>query len=281
VYADLEDRAALRQAVAGVDGVVHLATGAGTTWEAVERAMVQGTRNLGEAALAAGVNRLVFVSSTAALYLGPDCGMEVVSDAVPTDPKPAQRPLYARGKIAAEKAIFALVQQGLKATIVRPAVVLDRDSPMQHSGLGLWIQDNHCIGWGRGERPCPLVLGSDVAEALVRLINYPGAELDGKALNLASRVPLTAANVVAAWGTHSGRAVTFHPRSFTLAQSMEIGKWLVKKAGGRKDAAFPSWRDLKSRSLWPPLGCEQAREHLHWQPVEDREAFLTKLFEGD
>lgn len=281
VRASLEDATELREAVAGVDVVVHLATGAGTTWEAVERAMVRGTRNLGEAALEAGVSRLVFVSTTAALYLGPDCGSEVVSDDVPTDPQPSGRPLYARGKIAAEKELGELVGRGLNATIVRPAVVLDPDTPMQHSGLGLWVQDNHCVGWGRGERPCPLVLGDDVADALLRLVGYSGSELDGKAMNLAARVPLTAADVVDAWRAHSGRAVTFHPRPLALSQTMEIGKWLVKKAGRRKDAEFPSWRDLKSRSLWPALGCERARDILGWQPVEDRDAFLAKLFNAN
>jgi nucleoside-diphosphate-sugar epimerase len=59
---------------------------------------------------------------------------------------------------------------------------------------------------------------------------------------------------------------------------MEVGKWLVKKAGGRKDAAFPSYRDLKSRSLWPELSCERARDVLGWRPVEEREEFLERLF---
>jgi hypothetical protein len=57
---------------------------------------------------------------------------------------------------------------------------------------------------------------------------------------------------------------------------MEIGKWLVKKAGGRRDAEFPSWRDLKSRSLAPAVPSRRAREVLGWRPVEDREAFLDR-----
>jgi hypothetical protein len=57
---------------------------------------------------------------------------------------------------------------------------------------------------------------------------------------------------------------------------MEIGKWIVKRIGGRRDAEFPSWRDLKSRSLAPKLSCETARGVLGWQPVEGREAFLDQ-----
>jgi len=278
VRASLEDEAALAEAVRGAKCVVHLATGGGDSWEAVERAMVQGTRRLAEAALAAKVERFVYVSSTAALYLGHDCGAPELGDDVEPDPKPEARPLYARGKIAAEAAVMELVRaQGLPATIVRPAVVMGPGTPMQHSGLGLWVRDNHCVGWGAGDRACPLVLADDVADALFRLAVHEGRELDGKALNLSSKVSLTAREVVEAWRETSGRAVTFHPRALWTSQAMEIGKWLVKKAGGRKDAEFPSYRDLKSRSLWPALRCERAREVLGWKPVEERDAFLERL----
>lgn len=282
VQASLEDAESLRRAVRGAGCVVHLATGGGDSWDAVQRAMVEGTRRVGEASLAEGVARMIYVSSTAALYLGHDCGSAQVSDEVGPDPRPAGRALYARGKIAAEQAVMDLHRTGgLPVTIVRPAVVVGPGTPMQHSGLGLWVRDNHCVGWGHGDRPCPLVLADDVADALAALVAYEGDDLDGRALNLASRVPLTPAEVVAQWRERSGRDVHFHPRSLWLSQSMEIGKWLVKKAGGRKDAPFPSYRDLKSRALWPELACERARTKLDWKPVEDRDTFLERLFSAD
>ena len=282
IRANLEDAESLAKAVAGAACVVHLATGGGDSWEAVERAMVQGTQRLAETALDARVSRFVYVSSTAALYLGHDCGSPLLSDEVGPDPQPSERPLYARGKIAAEEAVMALHRErGLAATIVRPAVVVGPGTPMQHSGLGLWVRDNHCVGWGLGDRPCPLVLADDVADALFRLVAHEGQELVGKAMNLSARVPLSAAEVVGEWRKRSGRAAHFHPRSLWVSQTMEIGKWIVKKAGGRKDAAFPSYRDLKSRSLWPELACERAREVLGWKPVEDRDTFLARLFAED
>lgn len=280
VPGSLEDGDALAEAVRGARVVIHLATGGGDTWEAVERSMVRGSARLGEVCADQGVERMVYVSSTAALYLGHDCGSDVVGDDVPPDPRPEARPLYARGKIAAEEALMALHRErGLRVSIVRPAVVVGPGSPLQHSGLGLWARDNHCVGWGLGDRPCPLVLCEDVAEALVLLAQHDGDDLDGKALNLSSRVPLTAPEVVAAIRDATGRDLHFHPRSLLVSQSMEIGKWLVKKAGGRKDAAFPSYRDLKSRQLAPALACERAREVLGWRPTDDRGAFLRGLLD--
>jgi hypothetical protein len=58
---------------------------------------------------------------------------------------------------------------------------------------------------------------------------------------------------------------------------MEIGKWFVKRAGGRRDS-WPSYRDLKSRSLHPAFSCRSARELLAWDPCQDPSAFLDALF---
>ena len=277
VLASLGDREALAAAIAGADTVIHLATGGGDTWEEVERSMVQGTRALGELCLEADVRRLIFVSSIAALYLGHDAGDGPLPDDTPTDPEPAARPVYARGKMAAEAALLRLhAERGLAVTIVRPGVVVGPGTPLQHSGLGLWARDNHCVGWGRGDRPVPLVLAADVADALARLAAHPSPELDGRTLNLAARTGMTAAEAVAFFRSETGRDFHFHPRSFVLSQGMEIGKWVVKRVGGRKDAAFPSYRDLKSRALHAALACDLARDVLGWAPCEDGEEILRR-----
>jgi len=273
--ADLADADATRRALAGAATVVHLATGGGDTWEAVERSMVRGTVDVAEACLDAGVGRLVYVSSIAALYLGHDCGRDLVEDDEPVDPQPNERPVYARGKLVTEQELLRLHRErGLPVVIVRPGVVLGEGTPMQHSGLGLWVRDNHCVGWGLGRHPLPLVSADDVASALVSLTSYGEDDLHGRALDLCARPPLTAEDVVEAMGEASGRRLHFHPRPLWLSQAFGIGKWLVKKAGRRKDAPFPSWRDLKSRALVPPFSSRLAREKLGWRPVEERGAFL-------
>ena len=274
VRASLEDAGALAEAVRGAACVIQLATGGGATWEVVERSMVGGSLAVGEACLEHGVGRLIYVSSSAALYLGADAGA-VVDDAARPDPRPELRPLYARGKIAAERALEELhATRDLPLVIVRPAVVLGLGTALQHSGLGLWVRDNHCVGWGPGDTPLPLVLADDVAEALVRAALLEGDELHGRALNLAADTGLTAREIVLEMRRATGRDLHFHPRSLAFSQMLEIGKWLVKKAGRRPGVEFPSWRDVKSRSMAPVLSCETARGVLGWRPVEERERFL-------
>jgi len=277
VRGSLEDTERMAAIVDGAHTVVQLATGGGASWDAIERSMVGGSKRLAQAALRAGVERFVYVSSTAALYLGADAG-PIVTDATPPDPEPWQRSLYARGKIAAEKALRELEREGLPLVVVRPGVVLGRGTPLQHSGLGLWVRDNHCVGWGDGTNALPVVWNEDVAEAIARTVEST-VPLAGRSLNLAADVGLTARDLVDELRRATGRALVFHPRSLLVSQIGEIGKWIVKQVGGRRDAPFPSWRDLKSRALVPKLSCETARDVLGWRPVEDRERFLEHCVE--
>jgi predicted dehydrogenase/nucleoside-diphosphate-sugar epimerase len=275
--ASLEDKTGLATALAGAHTVIQLATGSGDTWEKVQRAMVDGTRDVAESALAAGVKRFVYVSSIAALYTGADAPAREIADSTDVDPKPGERPLYSRGKMAAESALLALHRsRNLPLVIVRPGVVMGEGTLPEHSGLGLWQRDNHCIGWGHGDNPLPIVWVDDVADALTAIARYPGDDLHGKALNLCAKTALTARECVAELARVTGRKITFHPRALGLSQVMEIGKFVVKKAGRRPGVEFPSWRDLKSRALVTTFACDIARSKLGWKPVEEREALLDR-----
>lgn len=273
----LEDRRSLAEAFRGARTVLHLATGGGDTWDKVERSMVRGSAAAAEEALEQGVKRFVYVSSIAALYGGPDCGAKVLEDSLETDPRPEARDVYSRGKAETERALVALHRErGLPLVIARPGVVLGKGAPFQHPGLGLWVRDNHCVGWGLGEHPLPLVTVDDVADALVRIALHEGEELHGRALNLSGRPSLSAREVVEQLRLATGRNIQFHPRPLWLSQLLEIGKWLVKKAGRRPGATFPSYRDLKARALVPAFPSRTAREVLGWTPVDDREGLLER-----
>jgi uronate dehydrogenase len=72
VTADLADREALREAVRGVDAIVHLAgISLESTFEKILKANIEGTYNLYEAAREAGVPRIVFASSNHAVGYTP------------------------------------------------------------------------------------------------------------------------------------------------------------------------------------------------------------------
>jgi predicted dehydrogenase/nucleoside-diphosphate-sugar epimerase len=271
---DAGDPEVLRRAFAGAHAVLHLATVAGDDPLQVEQRMAAAVRAAGELARAAGVARFVYTSSTAALWLG---APGTIGGSAGTDPRPAQRSAYARGKIAAERELQAQAALGLPLVVVRPAIVVGDDGMREHSGVGLWVRDNHCIGWGLGRRPLPFVLADDCAAALVAALSAPAAV--GKAYNLAGDVPLTAREYVEALAVRTGRDVRFHPTPLWWMWLQEVGKYLVK-AAARRPREWPAWRDLASRSFRTALDCSDAKRDLGFAPERDRARFLARVFDG-
>ncbi len=122
VTGDLRDPASLAAAVAGCRSVFHVAADY-RIWvpdpDSMMQANVEGTRALMLAALAAGVERIVYCSSVAALGLN--------ADGTPADETTPVREeqiagIYKKSKYRAEQAVLALVRdRGLPAVIVNPA----------------------------------------------------------------------------------------------------------------------------------------------------------------
>jgi predicted dehydrogenase/nucleoside-diphosphate-sugar epimerase len=115
---DLSSRADLDRALAGCDMVVH--AGIGTSWRESERVAVNvdGTRNLVEAALKAGVKRFVHLS-TLALYGDQVTG--TITEETPINPKKEWD--YSHSKHGAEQIVLDAAKRGLPAIVLRPAVV--------------------------------------------------------------------------------------------------------------------------------------------------------------
>ncbi len=68
VQAELGDMAALRSAVSGVDGIVHLGGfSVESNWQTIRDANIEGAYNLFEAARLEGVKRIIFASSNHAM----------------------------------------------------------------------------------------------------------------------------------------------------------------------------------------------------------------------
>jgi len=124
VLGDVADAAAVREAVDGQDGVVHLAAKVDVTGPEADyvRANVVGTRNVLAACTASGVGRLVQVSSPSVSHTGSSL---VGAPAGTADPQHARGP-YARTKAQSELEALAADQTGsgpLAVVAVRPHIV--------------------------------------------------------------------------------------------------------------------------------------------------------------
>lgn len=271
---DIRNEADVRRAIGRAPVVVNLAHGGGgADFEAVRRAMVGGAETVARACLALGVKRLVHVGSIASLYLGPDAG--VVRDDAPSDPRAEERADYTRAKAIADAMLLAMHrEQGLPVVILRPGLVVGEGTAPLHAGLGFCNNDQHVIGWNAGRNPLPFVLVGDVAEAIL-LACHADARVEGRCYNLVGDVRPTAREFVAELARAMGRPLRFHPQSATRLWLADLGKWVIKRLGGRK-APLPSRRDLVSRGLAAAFDCSEAKRDLGWTPVADPAEFARR-----
>ncbi|MEX1257186.1 MAG: NAD-dependent epimerase/dehydratase family protein [Gemmatimonadota bacterium] len=120
VGGDVRDPASLRAAFEGCDTVLHCAVDFRASGRAHERSSVGGTKNVLEAALGAGVSRVVHLSSAAVFGLSPRPDAQISEEASVRRTGQA----YSDGKIAAERVALEFGRRhGLPITILRPTVV--------------------------------------------------------------------------------------------------------------------------------------------------------------
>lgn len=130
---DVRDSESLKRAMKGCDTVFH--TAAMVTFEKSKadeqrEVNVGGTRNVVEACLACGVERLVHTSSVAAIGYPPDG--ELANEETPFNW--ARTWGYKFSKHKAEEEIFVGVKKGLDAVIVNPSVIIGERDIHFHGG---------------------------------------------------------------------------------------------------------------------------------------------------
>jgi dihydroflavonol-4-reductase len=121
---DILDATALARACEGCDWVFHVAAVA-DYWRADKSQMfeanVEGTRRVLAAAKAAGVRRVVFTSSGAAVGFPKDA--QPADETTPFNLSPQRFP-YGYSKVLAEQVVAEAVQSGQDVVIVNPVIVM-------------------------------------------------------------------------------------------------------------------------------------------------------------
>jgi len=121
VQGDVLDPTTLKSALDGAEFVLHLAAKisiAGDPDGSVRRVNVDGVRNVAEAALEAGVRRVVHCSSLHAYDVGAISGPVRENGPRATD---SRLPAYDRSKAAGEDELRKVTNRGLDAVIVNPS----------------------------------------------------------------------------------------------------------------------------------------------------------------
>ncbi|WP_118974974.1 NAD-dependent epimerase/dehydratase family protein [Taibaiella koreensis] len=182
ITGDLYDPGTLPPAVAGMDAVVHLAAlfRTFTDNEGIVKTNREGTVALAEAALAAGVKRFVFASTSNVYGSGYRRPAREDEQVDINDPR-----AYSSSKIAAEQQLLSLHKsKGFDVRILRLAFVYGDKDPHIAEIIPLLKQ----LKRHSGSR-MHMVHHLDVTQALLLLLNTNG--LDGEIFNVADDAPIT------------------------------------------------------------------------------------------
>ncbi len=122
---DILDPFSLEDALEGIEDVYHCAALVSFRKEDRHNMLdtnVEGTRNLINACLDANIRKFCMVSSIAALG-SPEEGENTVTEKTPWSPE-EKRSAYSTSKFTSELEVWRGIEEGLKAVIVNPSVIL-------------------------------------------------------------------------------------------------------------------------------------------------------------
>lgn len=190
---DVREPRTLTAPMAGARAVVHLAAMMDVWRPLREYAAVNvlGTRNVCQAALTAGTERVVHMS-TSSVY-GMDLG-HAADETFPLAPFPDPYPMT---KAAADCAVQRMIREdGLPAVIVRPDQIFGPGDHLHFGRMADRLRAGRSIVVGRGDNALPLVYISDIVGALLLAVDHPGAV--GRAYNITAEQPLSQGEVLRA-----------------------------------------------------------------------------------
>jgi nucleoside-diphosphate-sugar epimerase len=173
---DVTDPSAVRSAMQGIDGVIHLAAllhivnPPPELQREYERINVGGTATVVEAALSAHVGRLVFFS-TIAVY-GDSAGRVLTEDSPPHPDS-----FYAQTKLAAERIVLAAKREDGQSlgTVLRLGAVYGSRIKGNYRRLLLALARRRFLPIGPGTNRRSLVYDKDVARAALLAVRHPAA----------------------------------------------------------------------------------------------------------
>ncbi len=176
VEGDITDPASLERACRGCDVVYHAAAKVGDwgPWEGFQRITIDGTRNVCDAAGAAGVRRLLHISSVSVFgyYTKP----RTIDETDPIGYKLYKWAYYSRSKIEAERIVRDAHKTGkIEVTVIRPAWIYGERDRATIARLVAMIQQGKAKILGRGDNRLNVIYAGNIAEAAITAVDLPEA----------------------------------------------------------------------------------------------------------
>ncbi len=268
---DICDDAAVAAAVRGMDWVVHAAARVETTgtWEAFAEANIRATRRVIRAARAAGVRRIVHISSLS-VYAVPQDGVTLTEES-PYESESDARGFYSRSKLAADRIALFEAAHGAPVVVLRPGLLY---GPVRRPPLAR--QTFAALGFrlilATRRYTLPLAYVDNVADAV--LLAASGTEV-GQAFTIVDENVRQDA-YVAMYRDASGETLrpVFLPVGAikTTARILETGFRLLRR---RSPVTYHQVRRATD-SAW--YDCTRAERQLGWHPAVGVREGLQRAF---
>lgn len=267
VTGDILDPSALREAVRGVDTVVHLAALLHVTnpppslqgeYERVNR---QGTELLVRECEEQGVSRIVYCSTIAVYGYGGDA---VLSETM----RPEPDTWYGRSKLEAESIILGArdVEGKPSGTVLRLAAVYGSRLKGNYLRLVHSLRRGRYLPIGRGSNHRALIYDKDVAQAVLLAATHPSAP--GEVFNVSDGASPTLNEIVEDICAALGRR---KPAVFLPAAPVRLGVRLLHGAAGLLGIALPITPATLDKYFEDVrVDSSRIRERLGFQPAFDQ-----------
>lgn len=273
---DILDRRSLDDLFQGVDVAVHLAFVIFGSHAETREVNLEGTRNVFEAAVAAGAKRIVYTSSVAA-YGFPEVEGRITEE---VKPRGLDRFYYSAQKSELEEVLAEVIAgTEIEAYLLRPCVVAGRDAPTLVEQLidafrlgGRLRSIGRVVGSVPGVAPVipdpgvpfQLVHHDDVAAAAAAAVLGRG---DPGPYNLAADDELSVSELAAALGWHSVPI----PKAGVAAAAEVVAR--IPKL-----PAEMAWVEAFRRPVI--MDCTRARDQLGWDPQHSSRETLDETLAG-
>jgi len=223
VPGDVTDPVSLRAACVSQESIVHTAgiVGSRDGWSLYRRVNVLGTHNVVRAALAAGVQRLVHVSSLI-VHAAPRRG-EPIREISPLRRRVAIWNHYARSKLMSERVVLdARLRDRITAIVIRPGLVLGPRDRWTTPSVLRALERPRVTLVGRGSNRVPYVVVEELADAIARAATLP--DLVPDVFDLAGSAVITQRELFECYARAAGRPVAWFAVPAPLAWGLA---WLL------------------------------------------------------